>query len=218
MSNSQNIKGLHVLTDRDMVKPRSLIKVIKQVVKGGVSVIQLRDKEVNDNDMIVLGKQIKKLIKGKIPLIVNDRVNVALAIEAEGIHVGQKDMSAINVRKLIDKDMILGVSANTVDQARKAEQDGANYIGAGPVYPTPSKKDADPDIGLSGLKRIKDAVSIPVIAIGGINIENATDVAKIADGVAVISAVLKADNPKQATQELMTIINKYKKLNSEKNK
>lgn len=200
------IKGLHVLTDRELAKPRSTVEVIELAIRGGATAIQLRDKTVDDRTMIALGKEILGLTAGRIPLIVNDRVDVALTIRAQGVHVGQKDMSANKVRKLIGPDMILGVSVSTVSQAKKAEKDGADYLGVGPVYTTSTKQDADSPIGLKGLLAIKNAVSIPVIAIGGINANNAIEVAKIADGIAVISAVMNAGNPLEATQHLSMII------------
>lgn len=205
--NNTEIKGLHVLTDRDIVKPRSLIEVIKQVIDGGARVIQLRDKTSGDDDMISLGRKILKLTNGNIPLIVNDRVKVAIALNAQGIHVGQSDMPAAQVRKLIGSDMILGVSVLTVDQAIKAQEDGADYIGVGPIFPTSTKADADPPIGMSGLRDIRRIVNIPIIAIGNINKNNARSVMKYANGIAVISAVLGAKNPLEATRELSVIIN-----------
>jgi len=203
---NKEIIGLHVLTDRELVKPRSLIKVIELAIEGGASVIQLRDKNASDEEMIALGLEILKLTAGRIPLIVNDGVNVARAIGADGVHVGQKDMPAVEVRKIIGKNMILGVSANTVKEAIRAEKDGADYLGVGPVFPTPTKTDADPPIGLRGLLDIRNAVSLPIIAIGGIKIRNAPQVMQIADGIAVISAVLSAKNPLLATQKLSIII------------
>lgn len=200
---------LYVITDRYLVGRKSLIDVVKQAIEGGASVIQLRDKNIDDEAMITLGKNIMVLTKGKIPLIVNDRVNVALAIGAQGIHVGQDDIPARQVKKIIGNSMMLGVSANTVSEAKKAELDGADYIGAGPVFQTSTKLDADPVIGLHGLRKIKESVSIPVVGIGGINAKNAKDVIKIADGIAVVSAVMAAKDPKKATQNLSEIIKKY---------
>ncbi len=200
------IKGLHVLTDREIVKPKPLLEVVGLVIKGGVSVIQLRDKNIPKGDMIILGKELRTLTQGKCLLIVNDNVDVALEIGADGVHVGQKDTSAIEARKIIGKNMILGVSASTVAQAKKAQNDGADYLGVGPVFPTSTKTDADPIIGLKGLADIKNTVSIPVIAIGGINVKNAKEVAKIADGIAVVSAIMSAADPQQATRELLSLI------------
>ncbi len=207
---NKEIIGLHVLTDRQLLEPRSVIEVIAMVIEGGASAIQLRDKNTSDEEMIDLGKKILKLTIGRVPFIVNDRVRVALAIGADGIHVGQKDMPADQVRKLIGPDMILGVSASTIAQAIKAQEDGADYLGVGPIFSTRTKTDADPPIGLDGLSDIRNAVSLPIIAIGGIKKRNAPQVMQFADGIAVISAVLRAGDPLQATRELAIIINKYK--------
>ena len=204
------IKGLHVLTDREAAKPRSLGEIIEQAIQGGATVIQLRDKISSDHEMILFGQQILRLTNRKIPLIVNDRIQVALALNAQGVHVGQKDMPADQVRKLIDPNMILGVSVSTVEQARQAESDGANYLGVGPIFPTQTKTDADPPIGPGGLADIRKAVSLPIIAIGGIKKRNVAQVMQFAHGIAVISAVLRAKNPLLATQKLAIIINKYK--------
>ncbi len=206
----ENIRGLHVLTDRKLVEPRTIFEVVKRIIGNGVSVIQLRDKNVPQEATIHLGRQLRRLTKNKCLFIVNDDVEVALEIEADGVHVGQNDMGAIQARQLLRKNMILGVSASTVQEAQQAEKDGADYIGAGPIFPTISRLDANPPIGLSGLKSIKNSVSIPVIAIGGIQLNNAAAVAQIADGIAVISAVLRAHDPKQVTQELSIIINSEK--------
>ncbi len=203
----ENLRGLHVLTDREAVKSRSLAEIIQLAIAGGAAAIQLRDKDVEDLSMIKLGEELMKLTKGKVPLIVDDRVEVALAIGADGVHVGQKDMPARAVRKKIGSGKILGVSAHSVREAVQAEEDGADYIGAGPVFPTKTKKDAETPIGLTGLRQIKNAVSIPIIAIGGIKTDNAAVVMEIADGIAVISAVLRATFPLKATQTLVSIIN-----------
>ena len=206
------IKGLHVLTDRKAVESRSLVEVIEQAIQGGASVIQLRDKTSTDEEMTALGKEILKLTTGRALFIVNDRVNVALAIGANGVHVGQSDMPASKVRKLIGPNkMILGVSVSTVAQAIKAQENGADYLGVGPIFPTPTKTDADPPIGLGGLADIRNAVSLPIIAIGGINRNNARSIMEYADGVAVISAVLRATNPQRAAYELSAIINPVKR-------
>ena len=210
MTKIESIKGVYVLTDSRLVEPRSLIEVMKMVIEGGATAIQLRDKTASDRSMIVLGKKLMKLTAGKIPLIVNDRIDVALAIGADGVHVGQNDTPAIKAKKMIGENMILGVSASTVAQAIEAQKAGADYLGVGPIFPTVTKTDADHPIGTEGLLAIKRAVSIPVVAIGGINAANAHTVAKIADGIAVISAVMGAKNPEKATRELSIICNRSK--------
>lgn len=202
----EKIKGLHVLTDRELAYPRSLLEIIKLVISGGASVLQLRDKNASLEEMILLGKQLQSLTRDKISLIVNDNIEAALALNADGIHVGQKDTPAEKVRQIIGNKMVLGVSVSSVSQAIKAQKDGADYIGAGPLFPTLSKLDAGTILGLKGLKEIKMSVDIPIIAIGGITLKNAFETAEIADGIAVISAVLKANDPKQAVMDFVKII------------
>lgn len=203
--------SLYVITDKKLAGKKSIVDVVRQAIQGGATIIQLRDKNASDEEMISTGKELLKITKGEIPLIINDNVKVAMAIGAQGIHVGQKDMPASKAKEMIKDTMILGVSANTVEEAIKAERDGADYIGAGPVFPTSTKSDAGPSIGLDGLRNIKKAVSIPVIAIGGISSGNAEEVIKIADGIAVVSAVMAADDPERATEKLFNIIKKIKK-------
>jgi thiamine-phosphate pyrophosphorylase len=207
----QHNYNLYIITDQKLAANRSVVQIIKSVILGGVTIIQYREKTADTGVMIKQAQALHEITrKAKIPLIINDRIDVALAIDADGVHVGQKDMPAIKVRKMIGKNMILGVSANTVNEAIQAERDGADYIGAGPVFITLTKPDADPDIGLQGLKEIKEAVSIPVVAIGGINVKNAEDVLKIADGIAVISAVMGAKNPRKVAEELSIIVKRHK--------
>jgi thiamine-phosphate pyrophosphorylase len=215
MINIEQIGGkLHILTDRELAKPKTLIEVVEQAIKGGATAIQLRDKTASDEEMINLGQQILRLTaENNIPLIINDRVKVAIFLKAQGIHVGQSDMPAIQVRQLVGPNMILGVSASTVEQALKAQNDGADYLGVGPIFPTLTKTDADPPIGLEGFKKIRDAVHIPIIAIGSINKSNARDVISSgADGIAVISAVMGTVNPLEATHELSIMIGSNKKF------
>jgi len=202
----EKIKGLHVLTDRELAYPISLLKIMKLAISSGVSILQLRDKNASFKEMVSLGKELQNLTKNSIPLIVNDNIDVALALNAAGIHVGQNDTPAKKVRKIVGKKMILGVSVSSVSQAIKAQRDEADYVGAGPLFPTSSKPDAGQVLGLIGLKEIKMSIDIPVIAIGGITLDNVSEVAEIADGIAVISAVLKADNPEKTVMDFVKII------------
>lgn len=200
--------NLCVITDKNLIGKRSMTKIIKSTILGGVTTIQYREKSNETGLMIKQAYELHKItLKFKIPLIINDRVDVALAVDAEGVHVGQKDMPASKARKIIGKKKILGVSANTVKEAIQAQKDGADYLGVGPIFPTSTKIDADPAIGIEGLKEIRNAVKIPIIAIGSINRQNAKEVIKFADGIAVISAVLGAKNPLLATRELAFIVN-----------
>lgn len=209
---SQYDYSLYVITDQKLAGNRSIAQVVQLAIVGGATIIQYREKTADTGEIIKQAQALHEItMKARIPFIVNDRIDVALAIDVEGVHVGQDDMPASLARKLIGLDMILGVSVSTVAQAIKAQEDGVNYIGVGPVFPTPTKPDANPPIGLKGLSAIKKAVSIPIVAIGGINVTNAKEVAKIADGIAVVSAVMGAENPKQATEELSIIIKKVRK-------
>jgi thiamine-phosphate pyrophosphorylase len=200
--------SVYVITNRKAAGGRPLTEVVQAAVAGGATIVQLREKTATTREMIELGWALHEITQAAgIRLIVNDRVDVALAIAAEGVHVGQDDMPAPLVRRLIGLDRILGVSAGTVAEARQAEADGADYIGVGDVFGTPSKPDAGVPIGVEGLAEIAGAVSIPVVGIGGITAENAAQVIRAgAAGVAVISAVIGAEDPEAATRRLWEAI------------
>ncbi len=196
--------AVYVLTDRRAAGERSLVDVVRAAVRGGATMIQLRDKGASTGQMIDLGRALHQVTRpAGVPLIVNDRADVALAIDAEGVHVGQDDMPAPLAREIIGPACILGVSAGTVDEARQAVREGADYLGVGDVYGTPTKADAGTPIGVSGLAEIVRAVAIPVVAIGGITLDNALAVIQAgAAGVAVISAVIAAPDPEAAARRL----------------
>ncbi len=196
--------SVYVITDRRVAGDRSILEVVRAALRGGATVVQLREKAATTRQMIELGRALHRITQeAGVPLIVNDRVDVALAVEAEGVHVGQDDMPAALARRLIGPDRILGVSAGTVEEAVQAERDGADYLGVGDVYGTPSKPDAGEPIGVEGLAEIARAVSIPVVAIGGIRPDNAAAVIRAgASGVAVISAVVGAPDPEAAARRL----------------
>jgi len=196
--------SVYVITDRQVAGDRSILEVVRAALRGGATVVQLREKAATTRQMIELGRALHRITQeAGVPLIVNDRVDVALAVEAEGVHVGQDDMPAALARRLIGPDRILGVSAGTVEEAVQAERDGADYLGVGDVYGTPSKPDAGEPIGVEGLAEIARAVSIPVVAIGGIRPDNAAAVIRAgASGVAVISAVVGAPDPEAAARRL----------------
>jgi thiamine-phosphate pyrophosphorylase len=200
--------SLYVITDRRAVGERSLVEVVRAAVAGGATVVQLREKEATTQAMIRLGQALHEITRAAgIPLIVNDRVDVALAVDAEGVHVGPDDMPARLARQLIGPRRILGVSAGNVVEARQAEQDGADYIGVGDVYGTPSKTDAGPPIGLNGLTEITTSVKIAAVGVGGITLDNAAAVIQAgARGVAVISAVLGASDPRTAASRLRAVV------------
>ena len=199
--------SLYLVTDKsdDVEK---FLNTIEEAIKGGVTVVQIREKTAETLDFYNLALKVKEITtKYNVPLIINDRVDVALAIDAEGVHVGQSDMPCDVTRKLIGEDKILGVSAATIDEAIKAEKDGADYIGTGAVFPTATKDDA-PSITKQDLNDVVDSINIPVVAIGGITLENASQLKDTGiAGLSVVSAIMSAENPKKASQDLLNIFN-----------
>lgn len=199
--------SLYLVTDKsdDVEK---FLKTIEEGIKGGVSVVQIREKTADTLDFYNLALQVKEITtKYNVPLIINDRVDVALAIDADGVHVGQSDMPCDVTRKLVGPDKIVGVSAATIDEAQKAEKDGADYIGTGAVFPTATKDDA-PSITKDDLKEVVDSINIPVVAIGGITLENANELKDTGiAGLSVVSAIMSSDNPKESSEKLLNIFN-----------
>lgn len=199
--------SLYLVTDKsdDVEK---FLKTIEEAIKGGVSVVQIREKTAETLDFYNLALKVKEITtKYNVPLIINDRVDIALAIDADGVHVGQSDMPCEVTRKLIGIDKILGVSAATITEAKKAQKDGADYIGTGAVFPTATKDDA-PSITKQNLKEIVESIDIPVVAIGGINNDNASELTDTGiAGLSVVSAIMSADDPKKASEELLNIFN-----------
>lgn len=200
---------LYFVTGEPAFEGRSLVETTRAALRGGATAVQLRDKSGDIREMLELGRALLELTRAAgVPLIVNDRADVALALGADGAHVGQDDLPALDVRRLIGPERILGVSAGTVDEARQAQADGADYVGAGDVFGTPSKPDAGPPIGLSALAEIARAVAIPVVGIGGITEANAASVTEAgAAGVAVISAITRSSNPEDAARRLRETLN-----------
>ena len=199
--------SLYLVTDKSDDVEKSL-RTIEEGIKGGVSVVQIREKTADTLDFYNLALKVKEITaKYDVPLIINDRVDVALAVDADGVHVGQTDMPCDVTRALVGPDKIVGVSAATIEEAKKAERDGADYIGSGAVFPTSTKDDA-PKITKKDLKEIVDSISIPVVAIGGINLNNAHELngTGIA-GLSVVSAIMSSDNPKKSSEELLNIFN-----------
>ncbi|WP_297826318.1 thiamine phosphate synthase [uncultured Methanobrevibacter sp.] len=199
--------SLYLVTDNsdDVEK---FLNTIEEAIKGGVSVVQIREKTADTLEFYNLALQVKEITtKYNVPLIINDRVDVALAIDADGVHVGQSDMPCDITRKLIGEDKILGVSAATIEEAKKAERDGADYIGTGAVFPTKTKDDA-PSITKEDLKEITESINIPTVAIGGITLENASQLKDTGiAGLSVVSAIMSSDNPKKSSEELLNIFN-----------
>lgn len=198
---------LYAVTDRHWLNGRSLYEVVKESLDGGATFIQLREKTLDEASFLDEARQIKKLCEEyKVPFVINDNVEIAMAIDADGVHVGQSDMEAGNVREKLGPDKIIGVSAQTVEQAVLAEKRGADYLGVGAVFPTGSKDDAL-EVSHETLKEICEAVSIPVIAIGGITIDNTKELAGSGIvGVAVISAIYAKEDITQAARELRKVV------------
>lgn len=194
---------LYAVTDRHWLGEETLYDQVKKALDGGATFVQLREKNLDREDFLAEAKEIQKLCKEYgVPFVVNDEVSIAKDIDADGVHVGQSDMEAMDVRKILGPDKILGVSAQTVEQAIIAEKHGADYLGVGAVFTTGSKDDAD-DVSHETLKAICEAVSIPVIAIGGITKDNVAELAGSGIcGVAVISAIFGQKDIQKATEEL----------------
>ena len=199
--------SLYLVTDNsdDVEK---FLNTIEEGIKGGVTVVQIREKTADTLEFYNLALKVKEITtKYDVPLIINDRVDVALAIDADGVHVGQSDMPCSVTRRLIGEDKILGVSAATIKEAKKAEKDGADYIGTGAVFPTATKDDA-PKITKKDLKEIVDSINIPVVAIGGITLENASQLNDTGiAGLSVVSAIMSSENPKESSEKLLNIFN-----------
>ena len=200
--------SLYVVTDRPLARGRLLEQVVEAALRGGATVIQLREKEASTREFIVLGRRLQELCRARqVPLIINDRLDVALAIEADGVHVGQDDMPVALARRFLGPDRILGATASTPQEARQAEADGADYLGCNAVFYTPTKTDTGTPLGIEGFRRLVQTVSIPVVAIGGIKATNAAELIRAgAAGVAVVSAVMAADDPEAAAREICQVV------------
>jgi thiamine-phosphate pyrophosphorylase len=198
--------GTYLVTQADRSVGRSTLDVVEAAIAGGIDVIQLREKNVTARERYELGRKVReRTTEAGIPLIVNDRVDLALAIDADGVHLGDDDLPLPVVRELLGEEVAIGRSVSTVADAREAEAAGADYLGVGAVFATRSKEvtDDQAEIDVERVNEIAAAVSIPCVAIGGISTANAAEVvAAGADGVAVISAITAAESPEAATREL----------------
>lgn len=197
---------LYVVTD-ERANGEELIPIIREAIAGGVTAVQLRRKQELGRKFVELGHAIREISREHgVLFFINDRVDVALLVDADGVHIGQDDISCQDARRRLMGDRIIGVSADTIEEAVTAERDGADYLGVGAVYPTKSKSDAG-YTGLEGLMKIVQAVSIPVVGIGGIHAGNVAETIRAgADGAAVVSAVMSAANPQAAAAGLLTRI------------
>lgn len=196
--------SVYLVTDRGMLRDIVLCSAVEKAIKGGVTLLQLREKDAGSGEFYNIALEIKKLADSHgVPLIINDRLDIALAVDADGLHIGQEDLPLEVARALLGPGKILGYSVSNVAEAVYGEKNGADYLGAGPVYHTGSKATEIEPIGAVGLKKIKESVSIPVVGIGGIGMSNIDEVKKSGiDGISVISAILASNNIEAAAREL----------------
>ena len=202
---TKTIGKFHVITDTVIQSRFSHIKLAELAIRGGADTIQFRQKTGSTKEKIANSRRIKHLCaETGVLFIVNDRLDVAMASRADGVHLGQDDFPIPLARKILEKNIIIGGSAATLEEARKCYEEGAEYVGFGPVFPTSSKDDAGPVSGIEILRQVVEAVPVPIIAIGGITPQNTHAVLQAgAKGIAVISAVCKAPDPKEATRKLL---------------
>lgn len=196
--------SLYLVTDRRLSLGRSTVEVVAAAVSGGVTCVQLREKHCSTREFLEEARRVRELLVGTgVPLIINDRLDVALAVAADGVHLGQNDMHLSDARRLVGERLVIGISAESVADAIRAEAEGADYIGVSPVFTTPTKMDTAPPLGLEGLREIRRAVSLPLVAIGSIRHDNAAEVLRAgADGLAVVSAIVSAPCPRTAAAAL----------------
>jgi len=197
---------LYAVTDRAWLRGRTLADCVRQAIEGGATFVQLREKEAPFDKVVELGRELAAIChEAGVPFVIDDDAEVAIACGADGVHVGQDDMACAKARELLGPDAIVGVSAQTVEQALQAQTDGADYLGVGALIPTPTKPDAV-DVTCEELRAICDAVDIPVVGIGGLNANTIPAIAGYgADGAAVVSAIFAADDCLAATRELRAV-------------
>lgn len=200
--------GVYLITDPTLSGPRGVVRVVEAAIAGGVTLVQLRDPDAKTGALVELGRALAGLLRpAGIPLIVNDRVDVALAVGADGVHVGQRDMRPADVRRLIGPDAILGLSVTSPAQLASSDLIGVDYLGVGPICATRTKPDASTPIGTAGLHAVASLSALPIVAIGGIHAGNVAEIMDAgADGVAVVSAICASPEPRAAADELRKIV------------
>lgn len=199
---------LYLVTDRGLSLGRDIEWVVSEAVKGGVSIVQLREKDIDTREFVELGKRLKALLAPLgVPLIINDRVDVALAVDADGVHIGQSDMPYDIARKLLGPDKIIGLSAENMDDILEANKLDVDYVAISPVYATTTKTDTAAPFGLDGVEKAVKLSVHPTVCIGGMNEKTVADVmARGTDGVAVVSAIVSAPSPKEASERLLKLL------------
>jgi thiamine-phosphate pyrophosphorylase len=196
--------SLYLVTDRALSRGRSTLEIVRAAVRGGVTCVQVREKTGSTRELIEAARKVKTFLNScGVPLIINDRVDVALAVGADGVHLGQSDMPLDVARSLVGDSMVIGISAESIWDAVEAQRGGADYLGVSPIFPTPTKTDTAAPLGLAGLQAIRRAVKTPLVAIGGVNRGNAAEAIRNgADGIAVVSAIVAAEDPEQAARAI----------------
>lgn len=196
--------SLYLVTDRELSLGRNLEWIVEEAVKGGVTMVQLREKDCSTREFIALAVKLKETLSNyNVPLIINDRVDVALAANADGLHIGQSDMDYATARRLLRYGKIIGLSVESMEQVYEANETDVNYIGISPVFSTNTKTNTAPPFGLKGITEVMAVSKHPAVAIGGINNTNAAAVLQAgANGIAVVSAICSANDPQEAAREL----------------
>lgn len=204
----KNALKLYLVTDRPLSLGRPIEEIVSEAVAGGVTMVQLREKDCPTGEFVVLARRLKALLAPLgVPLVINDRVDVALAVDADGVHIGQSDMPYEDARRLLGRDKIIGLSVENFSDLERANSLDVDYVGISPVYGTPTKSDTAEPFGLEGLRRAVAMSAHPTVAIGGMNAQTIGEVmAAGTDGVAVVSAICSAPSPRKAAQELLHII------------
>jgi len=202
---------LYLVTDQPSLKGRTLTDVVRAAVQGGVTCVQLREKQLNSRDFHALAVALMDLLQPVgVPLVINDRLDIALACKAQGVHLGQSDIPVAAARALLPPDVFIGWSVETMDHVQMSAQLPVDYLGVSPVFATPTKTDTATPWGLVGLQRVRAATPLPLVAIGGIHLTNADAVLQSgADSLAVVSAICSADDPMHASQQLRDLIDAH---------
>ncbi len=199
---------LYLVTDGPLSKGRPIEQIVEQALAGGVTCVQLREKNIATRDFIALTERVLPVTRAAgVPCLINDRVDVALATNADGVHLGQQDMPYHMARHLLGPDKIIGLSVENIDQAHDAQSLDVDYLGVSPIYCTPTKEELQTQFGIEGLREVRALSKHPLVAIGGLNMQTIPDVVSAgADGIAVVSAICSAENPRAAANELMKCI------------
>ncbi|MDD8020897.1 MAG: thiamine phosphate synthase [Acidobacteriota bacterium] len=204
--------SLYLVTDQKLAENRDLIDLILKAIRGGVTAVQLREKDIPAREFYQLALQVRKAIPREIPLIINDRLDIALAAGADGLHLGQADLPAGIARQHFGPQAIIGLSIENIQQLKEARHLPVNYLAISPVFPTPTKADTGPAWGLAGLKTARQLTDLPLVVIGGLNERNAATVMETGvDGLAVVSAICSQPDPERAARRLKSIITEARK-------